>query len=166
LIDAVLDRFGRIDALVHTIGGFAGGKSIAETADETFQRMLAINLYPAFYLLRAAIPAMRPARKGRIIVIGSRSAVEPAPKAAAYGASKAALISLVKSAAEENKDAGITVNAVLPSTIDTPQNRAALPKADFSQWVSPESIAGTIVWLASDAAAEMSGAAIPVYGKG
>lgn len=165
LIDSIVQEFGRIDVLVHTVGGFAGGATIEETDDATLERMFALNLHSAFYLLRAAVPAMRQNETGRIIAVGSRSGVEASPRAAVYGASKAALISLVKSAAAENKDTGITINAVLPGTIDTPQNRRAMPDADFSRWVSPASIAQAILWLASDAAANTNGALIPIYGR-
>lgn len=165
LIESTIEQFGTIDVLIHTIGSFAGGESIQDTDDETFEQMLTVNLRTAFYGLRAVIPVMRKAAAGRIIAIGSRSAVEPSPSAAAYGASKAALVSLLKSAAAENKDAGFTINAILPATIDTPQNRAAMPDAEFSEWVSAEKIAETILWLSSDAAADTNGAMIEVYGK-
>lgn len=161
-----LVRFGRIDVLVHLVGGFAGGQSIADTNDETFQRMFDLNLYSAFQILRAVIPHMRQSGAGRIIAIGSRAAEDPGPKVGAYSASKAALVSLIRTVALENKDVGITANVILPGTIDTPANRSAMPSADTSQWVQPASIASLIIWLASDSAKDVTGAAIPIYGRG
>jgi NAD(P)-dependent dehydrogenase (short-subunit alcohol dehydrogenase family) len=164
--DTVIARFGKIDLLAHLVGGFAGGKTIADTDDATFQRMLDMNLNSAFHMLRAVIPHMRKAGAGRIIVIGSRAAEDPGPTVGAYSASKAALVSLIRTVALENKDAGITANVILPGTIDTPANRKAMPGADVSTWVQPASIASLILWLAGDAGKDVTGAAIPVYGRG
>ncbi len=158
-------HFGKIDVLAHTVGGFAMG-SVAETDDATFQRMFNMNVNAAFHILRAVLPQMRAAKSGRIIAIGSRAAEEPGANVGAYSASKAALVSLIKRVAVENKDAGITANVILPGTIDTPANRSAMPKADTSQWVHPASIADLIVWLAGDNGKDVTGAAIPVYGRG
>jgi NAD(P)-dependent dehydrogenase (short-subunit alcohol dehydrogenase family) len=116
-IDAVVDRFGKLDILAHTVGGFAGGQSIADTDDATFQRMLDINLNSTFYLLRAAIPVMRKIGDGRVVAIGSRAAVEPGAGVGAYSASKAAMVSLIRTIALENKDAGLTANVILPGTL-------------------------------------------------
>jgi NAD(P)-dependent dehydrogenase (short-subunit alcohol dehydrogenase family) len=116
-------------------------------------------------MLRAVLPEMRAQGAGRILAIGSRTAVEPQPGVGAYSASKAALVSLVKTVALENKDRGITANVVLPGTMDTPANRAAMPGADFSKWVRPSQIASLLVHLASDQASQISGAVIPVYGR-
>jgi NAD(P)-dependent dehydrogenase (short-subunit alcohol dehydrogenase family) len=165
-VDSVIGRFGRIDVLVHTVGGFAGGQTVADTDDATFQRMFDLNLNSAFHILRAVIPHMRKAGVGRIIAIGSRAAESPGPTIGAYSASKAALVSLIRTVALENKDAGIVANVILPGTIDTPANRNAMPGADTSAWVQPASIASLIVWLAGDAGKDVTGAAIPVYGKG
>jgi NAD(P)-dependent dehydrogenase (short-subunit alcohol dehydrogenase family) len=165
LVAQVVARFGRIDVLAHTVGAFAGGQSIAETDDATFKKMLDLNFNSAFYLLRAAVPAIRKAGNGRIIAIGSRAAVDPGPGVGAYSASKAALVSLIRTVAAENKDAGVTANVILPGTIDTPTNRKAIPNADISKWVQPANIASLIVWLASDAGADVNGSVIPVYGK-
>jgi len=165
LVDCVIKRFQRIDTLVHVMGGFAGGKPIAETDDATWDRMMNLNLRSAFNIFRAAIPRMRAAGRGRIVAIASRAAAEPAANIAAYGASKAALVSLVRSAALENKDLGITVNAILPGTMNTDTNRKAEPAADFSRWVPPENVADLVVFLSSDAAAQITGAAIPIYGQ-
>jgi len=156
---------GPLDALVHLVGGFAGGSPVAEISDQTWDGMLNVNLRTAFCAMRAALKPMLAAGRGRIVAVGSRAAVEPSPNVAAYAVSKAALVALVKNVAAETNKSGVTANVILPSTIDTPQNRAALPQADFSRWVAPESIAKVIVWLVSDAAADISGSVIPVYGR-
>jgi NAD(P)-dependent dehydrogenase (short-subunit alcohol dehydrogenase family) len=166
LVDGIAARFGRLDILVHLVGGFAGGKTIAETDDATFQRMLDLNLNSAFYVLRAVIPRMRRAGGGRIIAIGSRAAENPGPGVGAYSASKAALVSLIQTVALENKDLAITANALLPGTMDTPSNRQAMPGADTSKWVQPASVASLIAWLAGEAGKDVNGAVIPVYGSG
>jgi NAD(P)-dependent dehydrogenase (short-subunit alcohol dehydrogenase family) len=161
----LLGQFDRLDIVVHTVGGFAGGQSIAETDDATFQRMFDLNVTSAFYLLRAVLPMMRKTKNGRIIAIGSRAAVEPGAGIGAYSASKAALVSLIRTIALENKDAGITANVILPGTMDTPANRDAMPNADKSKWVQPANIAALILWLAGDAGKDVNGAVIPVYGS-
>lgn len=165
-VETVLGRFGKIDVLAHLVGGFAGGRTVADTEDATFQRMFDMNLNSSFHILRAVIPPMRKAGSGRIIAIGSRAAEDPGPGVGAYSASKAALVSLIGTVARENKDAGITANVILPGTIDTAANRKAMPDADVSQWVQPSAIASLIVWLAGDAGKDVTGAAIPVYGRG
>lgn len=164
VVDRVLERFGKLDVLAHTVGGFAGGQSVAETDEATFQHMLDLNLKATFLILRAAIPALRNSRDGRIIAIGSRQAVEPSESAGAYSASKAAMVSLIRTVALENKDAGLKANVILPGTMDTPANRQAMPKADFSKWVQPASVASLMVWLAGDGGKDLNGAVIPVYG--
>ena len=165
VVDAAAQRFGRIDVLVHLVGGFAGGRSVIETDDATFEQMADLNLRSAFYLFRATLPYMRNAGAGRIIAIGSRAAQEPQPGLSAYSAFKAALLSLVRTVAVENKDLGITANIVLPGAMDTPANRAADPQGDFSKLIDPSKVADVIHFLASDAASQISGAAVPVYGR-
>ena len=155
----------KLDILAHTVGGFAGGQSIADTDDATFQRMFDINLNSTFYLLRAAIPVMRKTGNGRIVAIGSRAAVEPGAGVGAYSASKAAMVSLIRTIALENKDAGLTANVILPGTMDTPANRKFMPNSDFSKWVRPAAVASLIAWLVSDAGRDVNGAVIPVYGS-
>ena len=164
-IDAIVARFGKLDILAHTVGGFAGGQSIADTDDATFQRMLDINLNSTFYLLRAAIPVMRKIGDGRVVAIGSRAALEPGAGVGAYSASKAAMVSLIRTIALENKDAGLTANVILPGTMDTPANRKFMPNSDFSKWVRPAAVASLIAWLVSDAGKDVNGAVIPVYGS-
>jgi NAD(P)-dependent dehydrogenase (short-subunit alcohol dehydrogenase family) len=165
-VDSVITRCGKLDVLAHLVGSFTGGQTVAEMDDATWQRMFDANLNSAFHLLRAVIPEMRKAGGGRIIAISSRQAEEPAPTIGAYSASKAALVSLIKTVALENKGSGITANVILPGTIDTPANRKDIPGADVSTWVQPASIASLIVWLAGDAGKDVTGAAIPVYGRG
>src|SRR6516162_7728850 len=118
----VIARFSRIDALVHVMGGFTGGKSVAETDDATFEKMLDLNYRAAFFISRAVLPQMRQQGSGRILAVASRQGVEPAAMVGAYSASKAALVSLIRTIALENKDRCITANAVLPGTMDTPSN--------------------------------------------
>lgn len=166
LVAGIAARFGRLDILVHLVGGFAGGKTIAETDDATFQRMLDLNLNSAFYVLRAVIPHMRRTGGGRIIATSSRAAENPGPGVGAYSASKAALVSLIQTVALENKDLAITANVLLPGTMDTPSNRKAMPGADTSKWVQPASVASLIAWLAGEAGKDVNGAVIPVYGSG
>jgi NAD(P)-dependent dehydrogenase (short-subunit alcohol dehydrogenase family) len=165
-VDTILAHFGKIDVLAHLVGGFAGGQTVADTDDATFQRMLDMNLMSAFHTLRAVLPPMRQAGSGRIIAIGSRAAENPGATVGAYSASKAALVSLIRTVAIENKDHGITANVILPETMDTPANRKEMPGADTSQWVQPASVSSLIVWLAGDGGKDVTGAAIPVYGRG
>jgi NAD(P)-dependent dehydrogenase (short-subunit alcohol dehydrogenase family) len=165
MVESAVARFHRLDVVVHTVGGFAGGQSSAETDDATFQRMFEVNLNSTFYVLRAVLPAMRKTGNGRIIAIGSRAALEPGAGVGAYSASKAAMVSLIKTVALENKDVGITANVILPGTMDTAANRKAMPDADVGKWVQPANVARLIVWLAGDAGKDVNGAAIPVYGS-
>lgn len=165
LVNQLVSRFGRLDVLVHTVGGFAGGTSVVDTDDATYQRMLELNLNSVFYILRATIPLLRKSGDGRLIAIGSRAAVDPGPGVGAYSASKAAMVSLIRTVALENKDAGLRANVILPGTMDTPANRKAMPNADFSKWVQPASVASLIVGLASEAGKDITGAVIPVYGS-
>src|SRR5258708_39841623 len=127
--------------------------------------MFDLNLNCVFHILRAAIPAMRKTGNGRIVAIGSRAALEPGAGVGAYSASKAAMVSLIRTVALENKDVGITANVILPGTMDTPTNRKFMPDADFSKWVQPANVARLITWLAGDAGKDVNGAAIPIYGS-
>jgi NAD(P)-dependent dehydrogenase (short-subunit alcohol dehydrogenase family) len=164
IVDQVIARFGKLDVLAHTVGGFAGGTSVADTDDATFQQMLDINLNSVFHVLRATLPALRRTGDGRIVAIGSRAALEPGAGVGAYSASKAAMVSLIKTVAVENKDAGVRANVILPGTMDTPANRKAMPNADFTKWVRPAAVASLILWLASDAGKDVNGAVLPIYG--
>jgi NAD(P)-dependent dehydrogenase (short-subunit alcohol dehydrogenase family) len=164
LVEEIVRRFGKLNVLAHTVGGFAGGHTVAETDDATFGRMLDMNLNATFHLLRAAIPALTANADSRIIAIGSRQAAEPARNVGAYSASKAAMVSLIQTVALENKEAGLRANVILPGTMDTPANRRAMPKADFQKWVNPASVASLMLWLAGDAGRDVNGAVIPIYG--
>lgn len=161
----VSSQFGRIDALAHVMGGFAGGQSVVETDDAVIERMLDLNYRAAFFIMRAVLTPMRQQAGGRILAIASRQAAEPAAMTAAYSASKAALVALVRTIALENKDRGISANSILPATMDTPGNRSWDTEAGGGKWVDPAQVAELLVFLASDAAAQITGASIPVYGK-
>ncbi|MBM3450590.1 MAG: SDR family oxidoreductase [Armatimonadetes bacterium] len=159
-----LDRFGRIDGLVHLIGGW-GGKPVVETTLDDWQRQFAINLTPAFLMVRAVLPEMIARGAGRIVCVASRTVFQPVPKKSAYTAAKAGLVAFAASVAAEVKEAGVTCNCVVPSVIDTPQNRTAMPQADPARWVTPERLAEVIHFLCSENAGDVTGAAIPVYGR-
>jgi NAD(P)-dependent dehydrogenase (short-subunit alcohol dehydrogenase family) len=168
---AVLDAAKRdgltLCGAVLAAGGYRGGEPLAKNKDDrTLQAMLSANLATAHATLAALLPAMVENRRGSVVVIGSAASVRPWQSAgsAAYAASKAGVLALTQAAAAEVHASGVRVNAILPSTIDTPQNRESMPDADFSKWVTPASIAGVVAFLLSDAARDISGAAIPVYG--
>jgi NAD(P)-dependent dehydrogenase (short-subunit alcohol dehydrogenase family) len=127
--------------------------------------MMAVNFNTAFYLMRAVLPHMRAQGGGRIVAIGSKAAVEPQAMVGAYAASKAALVSLVRTVARENTDANIAANVVLPGTMDTPANRAAMPESDFGKWVQPKQVAELLVHLVCGEASNVTGAVIPVLGS-
>lgn len=158
LARAVVERFGRIDVLVHLIGAFAMGSD-----PNTLEQMLTVNLRAALMVAEAVLPVMRKQRCGRIVAIGSRAALEKNAGAGAYSASKAALAALMRAIAAENKEFGITANVVMPGTMDTPANRRSQPQADFTKWVQPAHVAGVIVSVVSDAWVPVSGALIPAY---
>jgi NAD(P)-dependent dehydrogenase (short-subunit alcohol dehydrogenase family) len=164
-VKSALERFGRIDALANAVGGYRAGQPVHETPLDTWDFMLNLNARTAFILSRAVVPHMLAQGSGKIVHVAARAALAGARKAAAYSASKAATVRLVESLAAELRRENINVNCVLPGTIDTPQNREAMPKADHSRWVPPEAIADVMLFLASDAAWAVNGAAIPVYGK-
>ncbi len=164
-VESVVKRCGKLDVLVHVLGGFAGGKTIADTDDATWQQMQDLNLTSAFYVLRAAIPYLRKSGNGRIIAIGSLTAVEPHAGLGAYVTFKSALATLVRTVALENKDSGLTANVILPGTMDTPANRKAMPKADFSKWLQPATVAELALWLADHRAAQVTGVAFPIDGS-
>jgi NAD(P)-dependent dehydrogenase (short-subunit alcohol dehydrogenase family) len=163
-VETVVRRFRKLDVLVHVLGGFAGGKSVAETDDVTWEQMRDLNLTSAFYVLRAAIPPLRKSGNGRIIAIGSLTAVQPHAGLGAYVTFKSALATLVRTVALENKDAGLTANLILPGTMDTAANRKAMPGADPSKWVQPGVVADLALLLAEDRAAQVTGTVIPIDG--
>ncbi len=161
----VLARYGRLDMVAHTVGAFAMAP-IAEATPAHWQQMFQINLMSTLNLYRAATPPMRDAGRGSLVAIGAMAALRAPGELAAYAAAKGAVLKLTESLAEELKDTGVRVNAVLPGTIDTPQNRAAMPEADPSRWLRPEQIAEAMVFLLSDAASGVTGALLPVTGRG
>ena len=161
LVNDVIQSAGRLDALINLVGGFATGR-VVETDVSLWQRMMAMNLTSAFLLSHAVLPPMLERRQGRIVHIAARAGLEPFPGAAAYIVSKAGLIALIRTLSTEVNGSGVTVNGVLPSTIDTPANRKAMPAADASKWVRPESIAQALIFLASDEAIQINGALIPI----
>lgn len=164
-VAAVMARFGRLDGVVHTVGGFDMA-SIADGGAALFEHMFRLNLMTTVNLFRAAIAAMRPAGSGSLVAIGAMAALKAPAQLAAYSASKAGVLRLVEAYAEELKPAGLRVNAILPGTIDTPQNRAATPGADTSGWVQPAQLAEAASFLVSPAASGITGVLLPVTGRG
>jgi NAD(P)-dependent dehydrogenase (short-subunit alcohol dehydrogenase family) len=162
-LDAVAAHFGRLDALINIAGGFAY-ETVAEGDSKTWQRMYALNVLTALNASRSAIPHLTASGSGRIVNVGAMSALQAGSGMGAYAASKAGVHRLTETLAAEWKGK-ITVNAVLPSTIDTAANRASMPKADFAKWVTPEELANVILFLASDAASAVTGALLPVSGR-
>jgi NAD(P)-dependent dehydrogenase (short-subunit alcohol dehydrogenase family) len=154
-------RHGRIDALVSLVGGFAGG-SLVETDRATWDRQLELNATSAFTAARAVVPIMQRAGRGRIVTIGSRAVLPPGPGFIAYTVSKAAVIAFSQALAQELRGSGVTVNCVLPSTMDTPGNRASMPDADRKGWVPVEGVADAIAYLVGDSAAHVTGSLVTV----
>lgn len=165
LVAEALARFGRLDVLANVAGGFRMGPPVHEMPLDDWDFLMNLNAKSVLVMAKAVVPAMIERGQGRIINVAARAALQGAGHMAAYSASKAAVIRLTESMATELLDRGITVNCILPSTIDTPPNRAAMPKADFSKWVAPDSLANVVAFLASEAARDVSGAAVPVYGR-
>ena len=163
-IDAVADRFGGLDALINVAGGFKW-ETLENSLMAGWHRLFLMNVQTAANSSRAAIPYLRRSAAGRIVNIGSNGALKAAAGMGPYAASKAGVHALTESLAEELKADGITVNAVLPSIIDTPTNRADMPKADFASWVSPSELAAAILFLASEEASAITGALLPVTGR-
>lgn len=164
MIDRVLERYGRIDVLANTVGGYQGGTPVHEVSLQDWEYMLKLNVRTAFIISKAVVPVMLHQGYGKIVHLGSRAGLQGNARAAAYSASKGAVVRLVESLSSEVKRQGINVNCVLPGTIDTPDNRESMPNADHSRWVAPEALADVIMFLTSDAARAIHGAAIPVYG--
>ena len=165
LVDDLVEHHGRLDALVTTVGAWAGGTKAWQAKGDELERMLALNLRSGWVLARAAARVMVRQGSGAIVNVASKAGVEPTPGAAAYAASKAAAIAFVESLAADLKGTGVRANTILPSVIDTPANREAMPKADHAKWPKPEEIARVIVFLCSDEAVLVHGASIPVYGN-
>lgn len=161
----VADRWGGMNVLTCLIGGWAGGRDVDETDDVRFERMIDLNLRTAFNAARAALPHLREAEWGRLVMVGSRSALEPPGGQAMYNVAKAGVVALARSIAEEVHDSNVTSNVVVPSLIDTPAFREVVPFANYVDWPTPEQIAAVIDFLASPASSVINGGAIPVYGK-
>lgn len=169
-VDAVVaaatsDTDAALGAVVNLVGGYAEGGRVHETPLEEFERQFELNLRPTYLVTSAALPHLLEAGGGSIVCVGTRAALEPFSGVAGYAASKAAVLAFVRAVAAEYRDDGVRCNAVLPSVIDTPANRASMPKSDHSKWVTPQEIAGVIRFLCSDESAPTSGAWVPVYGR-
>jgi len=160
-VQVVGERHGRVDGLVNAVGGFAGGDLVSTPLPE-WERMMKLNLTSAVIACRAVLPGMIEARRGRIVNIASRAVLSPQGGFIAYTVSKAAVITLTQALAQEVKPHGVAVNAVLPSTMDTPANRRAMPDADRSGWVSTDAVAGVVAFLLSDRGAAVTGSAVTV----
>lgn len=163
-IEQIRTAHGQIDVLANVAGGFAMGEQVHETNSATWELMLDLNAGSVVNMARAVVPGMLAAGRGKIINVGARAGLQGAAAMGAYIASKSAVIRLTETMACELKEHGINVNCVLPSIIDTPANRGAMADADFSRWVRPESIANVMAFLASSAASDIHGAAVPVEG--
>jgi NAD(P)-dependent dehydrogenase (short-subunit alcohol dehydrogenase family) len=164
LVEAVVAQHGRLDSLVNAVGGYGGGKKLWEQDARVLGRMLDSNLRSGYALSRAAVPAMLAQGHGAIVNVAGRAALDHAAGIGEYAASKAAALAMMDSLAADLKGTPLRVNSVLPGVIDTEANRRAMPKADFAKWTKPEDIARVILFLCSDAAGVIRGAAIPVYG--
>ncbi len=167
MVDQVVRRYGRVDALLNLVGGYRGGADIASTGEDDWDFLMRTNLKSAFLCSRAVLPLMMKAGSGRIVSVAARPGVENKgrAKSGAYAVSKAGVVVLTETIAEETKKSGITANCIVPGTIDTPRNRADIAGADVSKWADPGEIAEVLLFLVSEASSVVSGAAIPVYGK-
>jgi len=164
LVERILAEQQRLDVVVNTVGGYVGGVKLWELEPKAFDQMLALNLRSGYLIARAVVPFMLKQRRGAIVNIASKAAVDHAAGAAAYAASKAAAVAMIDSLAADLKGTGVRANSILPSIIDTEVNRKAMPNSDFAQWPKPEDIARVVLFLCSDGAKLIQGAAIPVYG--
>ena len=165
LFKDVADNWGPIHGLCSLVGGWAGGRDVEDTDDVRFERMMDLNLRSAFYAVRAAIPYLRETGWGRIVLVGSRGAVDFPSSQVAFNIAKAGVVALGKSAASELEGTGVTANVLMPSVIDTPVTRQSLPYADYVDWPTPDQIAGVAQFLLSEESSVMNGALVPVYGR-
>ncbi|MBK8027583.1 MAG: SDR family NAD(P)-dependent oxidoreductase [Chloroflexi bacterium] len=166
ILERIAGRFGGVDALIHTVGGYAAGQPVHEAGVEVMDQMFNLNVRPVVITAgRVAKHMVGRGQGGKIVVIAAKAGLHGQKNAAAYTASKAAVLRIVESMSAELRDQGINVNSILPSIIDTPRNRQDMPNADFSKWVTPEQIADTLVFLASAAGSAIHGASIEVYGR-
>ena len=164
-MEEVADLWGPVHGLAALVGGWAGGRDIEETDDLRLERMLDLNLRSAFYTVRAALPHLQKAEFGRIVLVGSRAAIENPPGQAAFNMAKAAVMALGRSVAAELEATNVTASVLVPSVIDTPATRATLPYADYVDWPTPDEIAGVADFLLTEEAGVMNGAMVPVFGK-
>jgi len=164
-VGAAISKVDQLEAVVNLVGGYSDGPRVHETDPDDFERMLRLNVMPGFLLARAAMPSLIERGGGAFVGVSARPALRPFAGAAGYISSKAAVLALVQALDAEYKGDGIRCNAILPSVIDTPANREAMPDADHSKWVPPEQIARVVRFLVSDDSAPTSGAGIPVYGR-
>ncbi|MCK4801419.1 MAG: SDR family oxidoreductase [Anaerolineales bacterium] len=163
-VTQAIDHFGRIDILIHTAGGFRMGEKVHEISEEAWDQLMDLNVRTLLNISKAVIPHMISKNAGKIVTIGARPALSGKAKMGSYSVAKTAVLRLTESMSAELKSQGININCILPGTIDTPGNRKAMPDADTSKWVSPDSLAEVIAFLSSEAAKDIHGAAIPVYG--
>jgi NAD(P)-dependent dehydrogenase (short-subunit alcohol dehydrogenase family) len=164
-VKQVAERWGDIHGLCSLVGGWAGGRDVEETDDVRFERMLDLNLRSAFYAVRAVVPYLKQTGWGRIVLVGSRAAVDYPEGQAAFNIAKAGVVALGKTLAQELYDSEVTTNVLMPSVIDTPTTREAMPYADYVDWPTPEEIAGVAQFLLSEESGVMNGALVPVYGR-
>lgn len=164
VVEAAEQPFGQIDMLFNIVGGWAGGSNVVDTDVDIWEHMIELNLNSVFIVSRAVLPHMAERGHGKIVNVSSKAATQTGKNRAAYAVAKAAVLKLTEAMSAEFKDRGVNVNAVLPSTIDTEANRQAMPSADFDTWVTPAEVADAMLWLASEEADAIHGAAVPVYG--
>ena len=165
LAERIQAEVGGVNVLVNTVGGFTMGERVDQISAETWQRMLSINVESLLNAAAAFVPVMMAAGRGKVVTVGSGASHKGSAKMGAYAAAKAAVLRLTESMAGELKAKNIQANCVLPGTIDTPQNRQAMPGANYDQWVTPEQVAQAILFLSSSAADKITGAALPVFGS-
>lgn len=165
LFKDVAEQWGAIHSLVSLVGGWAGGRDVEETDDVRLERMLDLNLRSAFYSVRAAVPYLKEADWGRIVLVGSRGAVDYPEGQAAFNIAKAGVVALGKSVAQELEGTDVTANVLMPSVIDTPVTRSSLPYADYVNWPTPDEIAAVAEFLLTEESGVMNGALVPVYGR-
>jgi len=163
--EGILRNYGRLDVLVNAVGAYAGGMPLWDLDSKVFDQMLTVNLRSGYVLSRAVVPEMLKQSSGVIVNVASRAAIDHTAGAAAYAASKAAAVAMIDSLAADLTGTGVRANSVLPSIIDTEANRRAMPNSDFTKWPKPEDIARVILFLCSDDAKLINGAAVPVYGN-
>ena len=166
LVETIVVKHGRLDALVNTVGGYVGGVKLWEMDTKVFEQMLALNLRSGYALARAAVRVMLKQGSGAIVNVAAKAAIDHAAGASAYAASKAAAVAMMDCLAADLKGTGVRANSVLPSIIDTEANRQTMPSADFAKWPKAEEIARVIVFLCGDGAKVIHGAAVPVFGDG